>query len=764
MKLKLRIRITGVVQGVGFRPFIFRLAKELGLKGYVLNDVEGVFVEAEGDKKKLDEFLIRIPKEKPDISQIFSLRHSFLHEPRIFSLQSWPDSGSHDFEIRESSDQGEKKVTLLPDISVCDECTAETTDPRNRRFLYLFTNCTNCGPRFTITKDFPYDRNNTSMKEFTMCSDCESEYNSSQDRRFHAQPNACHECGPWISIYDNDGSLQFSKYDALKITIDLIQKGAVIAIKGIGGFHLVCDATNEDAVNRLRKNKFREEKPMAVMFPDLEMIRTEAKLSKLEERAIDSIEKPIVIVTKSDTSAIADAVSPHNSTVGVFLPYTPLHHIMLQKLRKPVVATSANMTDEPIVKDEEDAFNRLSGIADNILSHNRGIVRRCDDSVVRIMADRQVPIRRSRGFVPLSVNIPFKLKNTVLALGPYMNNTIALGIEDRVYLSQHIGDLDTPLAMEFYEETVNDLLRLLGAKPDIVISDFHPGYYSTQFGEKNYADRLLKVQHHFAHILSCMAENDLPEGHRVIGCAFDGTGYGPDKTIWGSEVMTASYKDFKRAFHLLPYRLPGGDKAVKEPCRAALSLLYESFGDEAPDLDFKFMPDKERSFLLEMIKKEINSPLTTSMGRLFDGVASLIGLRHKVSYHAQAAIALEQAALRSGEAGSYPFSFEGNIIDFRPLIRAIVDDVKERTSIEKMAKKFHNSIVNIIINTSENLRADSGITTVALSGGVFQNAILLEETFSRLQESGFTPIIHQLVPPNDGGISLGQVVFGHFAK
>lgn len=749
--MRLKIRIAGLVQGVGFRPFVYRLAKEIRLKGYVLNDTSGVTIEVEDKKEKLDEFLIRIDKEKPALSKIYSLQHSFLEE-----------IGFKEFEIRKSDEQGDKKASILPDIAVCEDCLKDINSPRDRRHMYPFTNCTNCGPRFTIIQKLPYDRKNTSMKVFKMCPDCEREYNLPSDRRFHAQPDACHVCGPSVSLYDNKGKLICEKDKAIEKVINLIKKGLIISLKGIGGYHLVCDATNEEAVDRLRKKKHREEKPMAVMFPDIDVIKAEAHINLLEERALNSIEKPIVIVKKRDATVLADSVSPDNSTVGAFLPYTPLHHIILQKLKKPVIATSANMTDEPIVKDEADAFARLANIADYILSHNRDIVRRGDDSVVRIIAERQVPIRRSRGFAPLPVTLPFSLKKPVLGLGPYMNSTIAIGIDDKVFISQHIGDLDTPLAMEFFEETINDFLTLFDIRPEVVISDMHPRYYSTKFGERHFKDKLVKVQHHFAHILSCMIENDIPAEEEVIGFAFDGTGYGVDKTVWGGEVLIASYKGFKRVLHLRPYRLPGGDKAVKEPCRTAFSLLYETFGEKAMDIEHIPIPERERLFFINMIKKNINSPVTTSMGRLFDGVSSIIGLKHNTSYHAQAAIALEQTALRSDEIDSYPFIIENSIIDYRPMIEKIVNNLKSGVPKEIIAKKFHNTIVELIIYISESIKKETGISTVALSGGVFQNTILLENAFTRLKERGFTPLIHQLAPPNDGGISLGQVVYSNF--
>ncbi len=745
--MRLRASISGVVQGVGFRPFIYRLAQELRLNGYVLNDASGVLIEAEGEEEKLNDLLVRIESEKPGNSRIFGLQFSFLE-----------DAGFMEFEIRQSMANGTKGASILPDISVCEDCLNEVKDPRDRRFLYLFTNCTNCGPRFSIIKSLPYDRKNTSMKDFSMCPDCSTEYALPADRRFHAQPNACHVCGPWLSLYDNYGKLICQREDAFERAVNLIRRGHIVAVKGIGGYHLICDALNDESVKRLREKKNREERPLAVMFPDIESVRAETEINHLEERAINSVEKPIVIVKKREGTSIAEAVSPENGTVGAFLPYTPLHYIILKKLRQPVVATSGNMTDEPIAKDDKDAFERLSNIAEYTLSHNREIVRRCDDSVVRVISGKQVPIRRSRGFVPIPVILPVTLRNPVLALGPQMNNTITLGIDNKAFISQHIGDLDNPLAVEFFEDTVRDFLKFFDVKPKVVVSDMHPGYYSTRFGEKHYSDRLIKVQHHFAHILSCMADNDIPGNTEVIGFAFDGTGYGTDGTIWGSEVLIISEEGYRRVCHLRPFRLPGGDKAVKEPCRTALSILFDTFGDEAAELDFSPLTDKEKAFLINMIRNSINSPLTTGMGRLFDGISSIIGLKHKVSYHAQAAVLLEQAAMRSGETGSYPFRIEEGIIDYREMIRNITDDLRDDMPGEIIARKFHNTVIDIIINISESIRKDTGIVRVALSGGVFQNSILLENVNLKLKERGFIPLMHQIVPSNDGGISLGQIV------
>ncbi|UCD36229.1 MAG: carbamoyltransferase HypF [Nitrospiraceae bacterium] len=747
--MRLKLHITGLVQGVGFRPFVSRLAEGQGLKGYVLNDTAGVLIEVEGDRQKIREFLSRLEKEKPSLSKIYSMQYAWLE-----------DAGHGHFEIRKSDGTGDKATSILPDIALCSECLMDILNPKNRRFLYPFTNCTNCGPRFTIIKSLPYDRGNTSMADFTMCTACGREYNLPSDRRYHAQPNACPACGPSIALHDRTGNLICVGEEALEKTVNLIRKGNVVALKGLGGYHLLCDAASPDAVETLRSRKQRYEKPMAVMFPDISSVRDEADISSMEEQAITSVERPIVIVRKKASSSIAGTVSPDSNTLGLFLPYTPLHHLLLRKLKKPVVATSANLTDEPIVKDEKDAFARLKDIADYLLTHNRDIVRRCDDSVVRIIAERQVPLRRSRGFAPLPVIVPFRFAAPVLALGASMNSTIALGIENKVYLSQHIGDLDTLRATEYYEETVSDFLRLFDVRPVRVVADMHPGYFSTRFGERRFSGSLVTVQHHHAHLLSCMIENDMPENARVIGYAFDGMGYGTDRTLWGSEVMIASYREAQRRFHLRPFRLPGGDRAVQEPARTALSLLHETLGDRAVQSGISPFTRDEYAFYLKMIRDDINSPLTSGMGRLFDAAASLIGLRHRVSYQAQAAMELEQRAFLSDDRGSYPFILDGGVIDQRPMVEAIISDIGSGVTRETVARRFHNTIVRIIIDTARLLREETGIAHVALSGGVFQNALLLEGAVTGLREQGFTPLIHQLVPPNDGGVALGQAVYG----
>ncbi len=745
--MRLKIRVKGTVQGVGFRPFVYRLAKSLGLKGFVLNDTLGVLIEVEGAKKRLDEFLVRLEKEKPPVSRIYSLEFKFL-----------PDKGYSEFEIRKSQNAKGTEALILPDLAVCRDCIRELNDPKDRRYRYPFINCTNCGPRFTIIEKLPYDRKNTTMKKFKMCPECQREYEDPTNRRFHAQPNACPKCGPKVWIQDAQGRVLATEEEAIRLAESLIKEGKILAVKGLGGFHLICDASNNEAVKKLRIRKNREEKPFAVMFPDLSSVKSQAEVSKIEERTLESVEKPIVILKKKENFSLSEQLAPKNKTVGVFLPYTPLHYILLNDLKKPVVATSANVTDEPIVKDNDEALRRLKGIADYFLVNDRPIKRRCDDSVVTIMRGKIVPVRRSRGYAPLPLELAFELKNTVLAVGPFMKNTVAVGKRNLIFLSQHVGDLETAKACEFFESTVRDMLELFNVEPEVVVCDLHPSYYSSKFAEKIFGEKLIKVQHHFAHTLSCMAENEVPIGQKVISFAFDGTGYGDDRTIWGGEVFIADYFKYERVFHLKKFRLPGSEKAVKEPFRTAISLL-EQTGIEPETL--LNVDRKKISFIKQMLQKSVNCPETSSMGRLFDAVSAMCSLVLKASYHAQAAIILEQAALESKCRESYRFEVDsdGNI-DWRAVISEIANDLKRGVWVADVAKKFHNAVSTLILELSLLLRDKTGINSVVLTGGVFQNRLLTETTGKLLEKNGFEVLTHQLVPPNDGGISLGQAVYG----
>ncbi|RMH04690.1 MAG: carbamoyltransferase HypF, partial [Aquificota bacterium] len=611
--MRLRISLRGAVQGVGFRPFVFRLATELGLKGWVINDTLGVRIEVEGEEGALHSFLLRLNLEKPPLAHIYSQEVEYL-----------ADVGYTTFEIRRSKEEGKKEVLILPDIATCEECLRELFDPKDRRYLYPFINCTNCGPRFSIIEKLPYDRVNTTMKAFKMCPTCQEEYEDPANRRFHAQPNACPLCGPQVSLYTNQGELKAKGYKALELVAQALRDGLIVAVKGIGGFHLMCDATNEEAVRLLRERKRRWEKPFAVMFRDLEQVRLYAEPTQLEEALLVSPERPIVLLKKR--RELAPSVAPGLKRIGAFLPYSPLHHIILKSVDFPVVATSGNLSDEPIVKDNQEAMERLSSLADMLLLHDREIRRRCDDSVVKVVGKVAVPIRRSRGYAPMPIKLPFRLSKRVLALGGMLKNTFAIGFEDWVILSQHVGDVENLETLKSFEEMVFDFMKLYEFEPELVVCDLHPRYETTRWGEtfaKSRGIDLLKVQHHYAHILSCMVERGIQE--RVLGVAWDGTGYGEDGTLWGGEFMVCDYKGYDRVFYIKPFRLIGGEKAVKEPRRVALSLLFELFGEKALALD----NDTIRSFTKEELKnlyiawsKGINSPYSSSVGRLFDAVAS----------------------------------------------------------------------------------------------------------------------------------------------
>ena len=744
--MRLKLYVTGVVQGVGFRPFVYRLATELGLKGYVLNSETGVAIEVEGEKKTLEEFLKRLQSENPPASKIFSIDKKFLDE-----------IGYTGFEIRKSEKRGEVQVAVLPDLSTCRECLQELFDPKNRRFRYPFINCTNCGPRFTIILSLPYDRPNTTMREFKMCQKCREEYENPLDRRFHAQPNACPVCGPHVWLLNERGERVAERDEALKLLVEWLRKGKILAVKGLGGFHLICDATNGEAVSELRRRKRRQEKPFAVMFKDLNQIKEFAEVSSLEEIALTSVESPIVILNQKKNTELAPSVSPDTKTVGAFLPYTPLHHLILRDFGKPIVATSCNLTDEPIMFKNSEVERVLGDLVDGALLHNREIARRCDDSVVKVMGGRVVPFRRSRGYAPLPVLLPFKLKRPVLAVGPHMKVTVALGKGNRVYISQHVGDVDNVKAEEFFKETVRDLTELFEVEPEVVVSDYHPGYFTTKFAKDLFRDKLIQIYHHHAHAVSVMAENEVPLDSKVIAFTFDGTGYGTDGKVWGGEVLISGYTEFERALHLKYFPLPGGDRAVKEPYRVAVSLL-KAVGEKPEEL-LKVEPQK-LSLVSQMVDREVNSPLTSSMGRLFDGVSAILGIRYSVNYHAQGAILLEEVSSRSREDGFYPFKIENGEIDWRDLISALISDVKRGVSPSDVGMKFHNTVVKIVVDSARLLREETGLDTVALSGGVFQNRILTEKCLRELPAHGFKVLVHQVVPPNDGGVSLGQAVYG----
>ncbi len=749
MQQRVKITIRGAVQGVGFRPFIFRLADELKLKGWVTNSASGVFIEAEAERKSLDRFLLRIEREKPRHAVIQSMEFSFL-DPVDYS----------GFEIRHSDSGGEISAVILPDIAVCEDCLREMNDPSDRRYRYPFINCTNCGPRFSIIEALPYDRPNTSMKQFEMCPDCRKEYEDPSDRRFHAQPVACPVCGPQLTLCDEAGRRLSEKDTALRQTAEFIRNGKIVALKGLGGFQLLVDARSDRAVQRLRRRKRRAEKPFAIMAPDLNCVQRFCFVGDMEARSLRSPESPIVLLLKSEKAEehIAERVAPQNPWLGVMLPYTPLHHLLMWELGFPVVATSANLSEEPMVTENAVARDRLSGIADVFLFHNRPIVRQVDDSIVRIIQGREMLTRRARGYAPLPVTLEEEVPNTarpVLALGAHLKSSIAVCKGDQVFVSQHIGDLSNLESVQAFEKIVEDFTKMYDISHPQVVADLHPDYVSTQYA-RNHFEHFTQVQHHEAHVWSCRAENRIKGP--ALGISWDGTSFGGDGTIWGGEVFISDDTEIKHIGGLRSFSLPGGEKAVKEPRRAALGLLFELFGDAVfkreTDLRNAFS-DKERPLLKSMLVKGVNSPRTSSMGRLFDAVSALLGICMNMSFEGQAAMMLEFRSDET-ETGWYSFSIQEEeklSIDWQPVIENILSDLQNNVPAERIAARFHNGLARIPSELARRFK----LKKVLLSGGCFQNIFLLKRVIGRLRSEGVGAYWHQRVPPNDGGIALGQV-------
>ncbi|WP_456463687.1 carbamoyltransferase HypF [Persephonella sp.] len=742
MKKHLKIHLTGAVQGVGFRPFVYNTAKKFSLNGYVINDTHGVIIEVEGEERDINRFLISLQTEKPPLAHIFSQE-----------IQELPLKGFTDFKIRKSKHRGKKEVFILPDISVCDECLKELDDPKNRRYRYPFINCTNCGPRFSIIEKLPYDRPNTTMKQFRMCPECEREYKDPEDRRFHAQPNACPVCGPHITLYSSDKKFITQKEEALEKTVRLLKEGKIIAVKGVGGFHLVCDATNDQALKKLRERKKRGEKPFAVMFRDINQIKEYAEITDFEEAVILSPERPVVIVRSKKGTDLSPEVAPSLDRIGVFLPYSPLHYLLLNDYKKPLVMTSANLSDEPIVKDNDQAFEKLSVFTDYILVHNRKIKNRVDDSVVRVIDKRISFIRRSRGYAPLPVKLPFKLKRKVLAVGGHQKNTIAVGFDDKAFLSQHIGDLQTFDACRNFEEVIESFLSLYDFKPDVVVCDLHPSYFSTKwakdFSQKNGVS-LVQVQHHYSHALSLMAENQIKE--RIFAVSWDGTGYGDDGNLWGGEFLVCGYEGYERVSHFDYFRLIGGEKAVKEPKRVAISVLFSIFGENIPDTPcLKAFKEKEIDILYKMWEKGLNSPFSSSAGRLFDAAASILGIRQILSYEGQSGMIMENF-YDWNVKDFYPFEID-NTVSWKPIFEEMIKDISD---VSVKVSRFINTLAEVVIRVYK--EKGEGLK-IGLTGGVFQNRFLTEKIIRLCEKEKISVVTHKKVPPNDGGISLGQLVF-----
>jgi hydrogenase maturation protein HypF len=744
------------VQGVGFRPFVYRLATERGLAGWVCNGAEGVVIEVEGPGEVLRDFLLRIEPEVPPRAFIQSLEAAHLDPV-----------GYAEFAIRPSTD-GPKTTLILPDVATCPDCLAEVLDPEDRRYRYPFANCTHCGPRYSIIEVLPYDRAHTSMRRFTMCSACQAEYDDPRDRRFHAQPNACPVCGPHLALWMPDGTTRAVRDAALVEATGALQRGAIVAVKGLGGFHLMVDARDADAVRRLRDRKHREEKPFAVMLPSMEAVEATCYVSDREARLLRAPEAPIVLLDRKDDADLAHAViAPDAPTLGVMLPYTPLHHLLLRAVGGPVVATSGNRTDEPICIDEYEALRCLHGIADLFLVHDRPIVRHVDDSVARVVLGREMVLRRARGYAPLPVDLTPILdetpRRTVLAVGGHLKNTVALSVGPQAFVSQHIGDLETRPARDAFARVIDHLETLYDAAPNHVACDAHPDYVSTQYARAQDAP-VTAVQHHYAHVLAAMAENQLRPS--VLGIAWDGTGYGADGTVWGGEILRVTEGGFERAAHLHAFPLPGGEAAVKEPRRSALGLLHalgddRVFEDSTPPTLHAFA-DGDLNLLRQMMRRGLRSPTTTSAGRLFDGVASLIGLKQQSRFEGQAAMLLEYAVDEDAASDGYPFWIAPAsespdaplVLDWRPMVQAILDDVRAQQPDSTIATRFHDTLVAMLVEATRRLDA----SRVVLTGGCFQNRYLTEATVHALREVGIAPYWHQRIPPNDGGISLGQLV------
>lgn len=750
MDVRRQIEVSGIVQGVGFRPYVYRLAIERHLAGNISNTASGVTIEIQGPAPAVEDFVSRLPKEAPPLSRITDV-----------SVVELPCNGDREFRIV-SSRRGEAVRTLIsPDVGICDDCLRELLDPKDRRYHYPFINCTNCGPRFTIVRDIPYDRSHTSMAVFLMCPACQAEYEDPLNRRFHAQPNACWECGPQVELWDRKGE-KLETRGAIAEAAKAIEAGLIVAVKGLGGFHLAADATNPAAANLLRQRKRRVQKPFAVMVPNLEAAEMLCAVDERSRQLLQSVQKPIVLLRKRNSSLVVKDVAPFNRDLGVFLPYTPIHHLLFAEGGfRALVMTSGNLSEEPIAIDNQEALARLSGLADYFLVHNRDILLRCDDSVTRVVAGRPRQMRRSRGFVPVPVFLNQNLP-PILAVGGELKNTICLTKGRHAFLSQHVGDLENAEGYKFFEEAVHHLENILEIEPNILAYDLHRDYFSTKWALQQKGKQLVAVQHHHAHIASSMAENQL-DG-KVIGFALDGTGYGTDGHIWGGEVLIADYKDFERAAHFEYVGMPGGNAAIREPWRMAVSYLAHHFGREFLNFDIPFVQRLQKQpteLLIRMLERKVNAPLTSSCGRLFDAVAALAGIRQQVNYEAQAAIELEMA-MAGEDDQAYPFDLQPNgtcsLIGTRPLFESLIADLQKGIPAAIISRRFHNGLIEVFATIATALRERTSLNRVCLSGGTFHNMYLLEHLSSRLVAMGFEVFSHAEVPAGDGGLSLGQAL------
>lgn len=765
MKQRFQISIQGAVQGVGFRPFIYRLAHELNLKGIIANNVNGVSIDVEGDESLVNEFTSRIKSDKP--------RHSVINSINVMKHEL---NGYDDFKIIESESFGEPNTIILPDIAVCNECLFEMLDPENRRYLYPFINCTNCGPRFSIIESLPYDRPNTSMKIFEMCDQCREEYENPLDRRFHAQPIACPKCGPQVQCLNQNGKLICEKEDAISEVVQKIKEGKIIALKGLGGFQLVVNARDDNAVRRLRERKHRDEKPFALMFPSIEMIKDHCLVSGVEENTLVSSESPIVLLQKKSDiryhassvqypassiqhplPSISKLLAPQNPYLGVMLPYTPLHYLLMQELGEPIIATSGNISEEPMCIEENEALEKISGIADYFLIHNRPIVRPVDDSIVRVVKQKPTVLRRARGYAPLPASIRNTAEENFVCVGGHLKSTISMKKGNEVFVSQHIGDLENTEAEKYFLNTISDFKQMYKVDPDYLVHDLHPDYLSSKFSHQQKV-KTIPVQHHLAHIAGCYEENKL-EGKCFAVC-WDGTGFGLDNTIWGGEFFIYDENEFRHFAQLRQFKLPGGDSAAKDTRRSLIGILYEIFGENIPvDKLCSSLSTNDLNIFIRMLKKNINCFSTSSAGRLFDAVSSLLNICHRSTYEGQAAMMLEFIADKHIKT-YYDFDLiekERLIVNWQPMFEQLFIDLEKEIPASEISAKFHNTLAEIIAT----LVKRTAQKNVLLTGGCFQNVFLMEKTIDRLTENGFIPHWNQKIPTNDGGISFGQAVFAN---
>ncbi len=749
--------VKGIVQGVGFRPTVYTYAQNYGLTGWVLNSANGVEIEVHGPSHSVENFIAQLRHHPPKMSRIDS-----------FEVSNAPKRAFTEFVIIESQDDPDEFLPVSPDMNVCPDCLRELFDPSDRRYRYPFINCTNCGPRFSIVKKIPYDRPNTSMAGFPLCEQCATEYHDPSDRRFHAQPVACPACGPHIWFQITQG-INAEAEKALLTAREWLQEGKILAMKGLGGFHLICDAQNESAVASLRARKQRSGKPFALMAFDLPTIEKFAVISAEEEKLLQSVQSPIVLLNPTDAGKnLAQIVAPDQSTLGFMLPYTPLHYLLLEKktgFPEVLIMTSGNLSEEPIVTENQDALTHLGQIADGFLLHDRPIETRIDDSVVSSFRDQVNFHRRARGYAPSPLNLPF-FAPSALAVGTHLKNTFALSRDRYAFLSHHIGDLENQETLDAFTKAIVHYQAVFRIQPELIACDLHPNYLATRYA-RGRAEKenlpLVYVQHHHAHISSCLADNGWNSQRPVIGLSFDGTGYGTDGAIWGGEILLAGYAGFERRLHLEYAPLPGGEVSIRKPARLALAYLQQ-FGllDQAEGLKpMTYLSEQEKSVVFHQVQSRFNTPLTSSMGRLFDAVAALIGLYQEISYEAQNAIRLETIA-DPDEASAYDLPIDQDLILLKPLFEQILIDLAQNTAPELISAKFHNAIIQLGVEASMLLRKESGIDTVAISGGVWQNKLLVKKTIPALEKAGFKPLWHHQVPTNDGGVALGQLVSALF--